>query len=263
VKPDLLFAAPNSDCSSPLTGKPLDAAARRHAADAGARPELQRRENDVVMATFGNGFWILDDYSPLREVSAQTLAEDVRLFPLRHVYQFQPWGVANAGAAGVATLGGNYTTRNPPNGAVFTFHVREALPEGTDLVLTIRNTQGNQVRQVTLTKLRLEGRRVGSAGRSARAATGRCPAGSRRAGWRRCSAGSRRAGWCRCPAGSRRAGGATAFARAAGAAAAVRRWLRAGIQPTRPEKGDTVTHVGPVQSFQVRTLPQQNYILYR
>ena len=63
--------------------------------------ELQRRENDVVMATFGNGFWILDDYSALREVSANALAEDVRLFPLRHVYQFQPWGVANAGAAGV------------------------------------------------------------------------------------------------------------------------------------------------------------------
>ena len=52
----------------------------------------------------------------------------------------------------MATLGGNYTTRNPPNGAVFTYHVRETLPEGTDLVLTIRNTQGNQVRQMALNK---------------------------------------------------------------------------------------------------------------
>ncbi len=56
--------------------------------------QLQKRESDVVMATFGRGFWILDDYSPLREVSAQTLGEEARLFPLRHAYQFTPWGVA-------------------------------------------------------------------------------------------------------------------------------------------------------------------------
>ena len=69
--------------------------------------QIQKRESDVVMGTFGRGFWILDDYSALREVSAQAMAEEARLFPMRHAYQFQPWGVrrtvGRAGDARAAT----------------------------------------------------------------------------------------------------------------------------------------------------------------
>ncbi|HUF46525.1 MAG TPA: hypothetical protein VMM93_01855, partial [Vicinamibacterales bacterium] len=114
--------------------------------------DIQRREHDVVMGTFGNGFWVLDDYSPLREVSAATLADDARLFPLRHAYQFAPWGVAQAGSAGLASLGGNFTTPNPPHGAVFTYHVRQTLAEETTLVLTVSDVEGNRVRELTLDK---------------------------------------------------------------------------------------------------------------
>ncbi|MEZ5197995.1 MAG: hypothetical protein R2764_16890 [Bacteroidales bacterium] len=34
---------------------------------------IQERENDLVLATFGRGFYILDDYSPLRELTPQLL----------------------------------------------------------------------------------------------------------------------------------------------------------------------------------------------
>ena len=34
---------------------------------------VQKRENDLVLGTFGRGFYVLDDYSPLREIAAQTL----------------------------------------------------------------------------------------------------------------------------------------------------------------------------------------------
>ena len=55
--------------------------------------QLQKRESDVVMATFGRGFWVLDDYSALREVSAQTMGEEARLFPTRdHAYQLHAVG---------------------------------------------------------------------------------------------------------------------------------------------------------------------------
>ena len=40
---------------------------------------VQRRENDLVIATFGRGFYVLDDYTPLREMSAQALTEDAHL----------------------------------------------------------------------------------------------------------------------------------------------------------------------------------------
>ena len=110
--------------------------------------QIQKRESDVVMATFGRGFWVLDDYSALREVSAQAMAEEARLFPMRHAYQFTPWGVAQDGSAGLATLGGNYTMPNPPYGAGITYHVRENLPDDTQLVANIMNAQGTQVRRL-------------------------------------------------------------------------------------------------------------------
>ena len=51
---------------------------------------VQKRENDLVLGTFGRGFYVLDDYSALREITPQTLAEDARLFPLRDAVPLQP-----------------------------------------------------------------------------------------------------------------------------------------------------------------------------
>ena len=62
---------------------------------------IQKRENDLVLATFGRGFYILDDYSALREISAATLAEEARLFPLRDASLFNVMGLAPAGSAGL------------------------------------------------------------------------------------------------------------------------------------------------------------------
>jgi photosystem II stability/assembly factor-like uncharacterized protein len=113
---------------------------------------IQEREADLVMATFGRGFYILDDYTALREVTAQTLAEEARLFPLRHAYSYQPGGLAPAGSAGIGNLSGNYTTPNPPVGAWITYNVRETYPADTKLVLTITDSDGNQVRNCELDK---------------------------------------------------------------------------------------------------------------
>ena len=38
--------------------------------------EIQRRENDLVIASFGRGFYILDDYSPLRNLEPVTLEQE-------------------------------------------------------------------------------------------------------------------------------------------------------------------------------------------
>ncbi|HSC28381.1 MAG TPA: hypothetical protein VLD67_13965 [Vicinamibacterales bacterium] len=111
---------------------------------------VQRRENDLVLATFGRGFYVLDDYSPLREIAPETLAEDARLFPLRDAYLFNQTGLAPAGSAGIATLSGNTTVENPPFGAVFTYHVKEAPPSDTKLVLAITDDQGRPVRRLDL-----------------------------------------------------------------------------------------------------------------
>jgi hypothetical protein len=111
---------------------------------------VQKRENDLVLGTFGRGFYILDDYSPLREISPQSLAEDARLFPLRDAYLFAPVGLAPAGTAGIGAMAGNWTTPNPPFGAVFTYHIRQPLAADAKLVLTIADETGRQVRRMEL-----------------------------------------------------------------------------------------------------------------
>ena len=48
--------------------------------------KIQKRENDLVIATFGRGFYVLDDYSAFRELSAQALSQNATLLPLRNPY---------------------------------------------------------------------------------------------------------------------------------------------------------------------------------
>ncbi len=83
---------------------------------------IQRKENDLVLATFGRGFWILDDYSPLRE-AATTVEQRVALLPVPDAKMYieaSPLGGGPRGAQGDAL----YTARNPAYGAVFTWFMR-------------------------------------------------------------------------------------------------------------------------------------------
>jgi hypothetical protein len=113
---------------------------------------IQKREEDLVLATFGRGFYILDDYSALREITPQALAEEARLFPLRDAYLVTSRGMAPAGSAGIGTLSGNTTFPNPPTGAVFTYSVGREIAGDAKLVLTITNEQGQQVRRLDVEK---------------------------------------------------------------------------------------------------------------
>jgi hypothetical protein len=113
---------------------------------------VQRRENDLILATFGRGFYILDDYSALREINPQALAEDAKLFPLRDAAFFNQTGMAPAGTAGLGPMAGNWTASNPPFGAVFTYAVGKELSADAKLVLTITEETGKQVRRLELDK---------------------------------------------------------------------------------------------------------------
>ncbi len=87
---------------------------------------IQRREQDLVGATFGRGFFILDDYSPLREVSEEMLNGEVHLFKPRDAKWYierRPLGGDTKASQGDAF----YTAPNPPFGAVFTYYLGEEL----------------------------------------------------------------------------------------------------------------------------------------
>ncbi|MDQ6718924.1 MAG: glycosyl hydrolase, partial [Gemmatimonadota bacterium] len=91
---------------------------------------IQKRENDLVVATFGRGFYVLDDISPLRTMSDETLAKSFTLFPTRPAPLYVPSSPLGLGpdAIGPAFQGaGYYMAENPPFGAVFTYYMRTAL----------------------------------------------------------------------------------------------------------------------------------------
>jgi photosystem II stability/assembly factor-like uncharacterized protein len=87
---------------------------------------IQPRHNDLVLATFGRGFYILDDYSPLRTLTPQVIASTAHIFAPRvaHLYaQTAPLGLPG----GVFQGAGHYFAENPPFGATFQYYLKDAL----------------------------------------------------------------------------------------------------------------------------------------
>ena len=113
---------------------------------------VQRRENDLVIATFGRGFYILDDYSALREITPQALADEARLFPLRDAYSFSTPAWRRPARPASATLSGNTTFDNPPTGRCSPTAWARRCPADAKLVLTITDEQGRQVRRMDVDK---------------------------------------------------------------------------------------------------------------
>ncbi len=87
---------------------------------------IQRRENDLVGASFGRSFYVLDDYSPLREITEEMLTDkDFQLFPVRKAFWYSPSDALGGrrGSQGDAY----FVADNPPFGATFTYYVRDEL----------------------------------------------------------------------------------------------------------------------------------------
>ena len=81
---------------------------------------IQKRENDLVGASFGRGFYVLDDYSALREMSKERLAQEGALFSTRDALWYIPRSIiGNTGAD-------YYFADNPEFGATFTYHLSKS-----------------------------------------------------------------------------------------------------------------------------------------
>lgn len=90
--------------------------------------EIQRRESDLVVGTFGRGIYILDDYSPLR-TSADELADaEATLFPVRDAWAYIEGDLWGTWGGAKSFNGDNFWfAENPPFGAVFTYVLRDGL----------------------------------------------------------------------------------------------------------------------------------------
>ncbi|MGD2109228.1 MAG: glycosyl hydrolase [Phycisphaerae bacterium] len=89
--------------------------------------EIQPRENDLVLGTFGRGIYILDDYTPLRHVSEEALENDAILFAVEDPYRYIETSRLGR-SSGLGSQGASfYAAPNPPYGAVFTYYLKGKL----------------------------------------------------------------------------------------------------------------------------------------
>jgi hypothetical protein len=103
---------------------------------------VQEHFNDLVVATYGRGFWILDDITPLRTLTPDVLNESAHLFAPRPTYRFrnitEPMMMPDDATEG----------RNPPYGAAINFSLRAAPREDAreKMKIVISDSAGKVVR---------------------------------------------------------------------------------------------------------------------
>ena len=98
--------------------------------------EIQQRENDLVVGTYGRGIYILDDYTPLRTPIDAVRDNDATLFPIKDALLYilgDKWNSGQAlgdvGASGAAF----FNSPNPPFGATFTYYLKDGLSTAREL----------------------------------------------------------------------------------------------------------------------------------
>ncbi len=85
---------------------------------------LQRRDDDLVAASFGRGIYVLDDYAPLRGLNPDALTAPATLFPVRRAWRYVPH--LESQAVGQPTLGSTaWRAPNPDPGATISYHLAE------------------------------------------------------------------------------------------------------------------------------------------
>jgi photosystem II stability/assembly factor-like uncharacterized protein len=106
----------------------------------------QEKFHDLAIATYGRGFWILDDVTPLQQMTPEILGSDAHLFAPRDAYRFR--GTEQAAAVSYDPTAGV----NPPYGADINYYLKAAPKEKEDVKLVISDSAGKTVRTVNGTK---------------------------------------------------------------------------------------------------------------
>ncbi|MBI4891584.1 MAG: glycosyl hydrolase [Acidobacteria bacterium] len=84
---------------------------------------IQQRENDLVLATFGRGFYVLDNYAPLRDIKTDLFNQPLHAFPIKNATIFVQDSGRSRGFQGEQL----WMAENPPFGATFTYWLKDAV----------------------------------------------------------------------------------------------------------------------------------------
>jgi photosystem II stability/assembly factor-like uncharacterized protein len=102
--------------------------------------DLVIKDNDLVVATHGRAFWILDDLSPLRQYSDEIAQKDMFLYTPATAYRIQA-------GAGAERRPSKRSGQNPPAGAVIYYYLKDAPKSDTEAKVEILDASGNVIRK--------------------------------------------------------------------------------------------------------------------
>ncbi len=110
--------------------------------------DLVIKNNDLVVATHGRAFWILDDVTPLRQFSDEVAKKDVYLYTPATAYRMQ---------AGTSSEHhpSKRVGQNPPAGAVLYFYLKDAPKAGTETKIEILDASGKAIRKYSSAEAQL------------------------------------------------------------------------------------------------------------
>jgi len=103
---------------------------------------VQERFHDLALATYGRGFWVLDDVTPLEAMTPEISASPAYLFAPRDAYRFRP--VSEPAAVTYDPTAG----QNPPYGADINYYLQSAPKEKEEVKLEILDASGKVVRKL-------------------------------------------------------------------------------------------------------------------
>jgi len=101
--------------------------------------QIHPREMDLLVGTHGRGLWVLDDITPIQDLTSEVLASDFTLFKIRDSVLYSHKG--NSMYSGPHPFQGP----NPPMGAMITYYLKEKPGAGDSISLSIKDKKGQTV----------------------------------------------------------------------------------------------------------------------
>jgi hypothetical protein len=104
------------------------------------------RDNDLIVGTHGRSIWIIDDITPLQQLSDAVMTTDAHLFDVRPATRWVQ-DIQKSSGLGAAK---HFRGQNPQGGTAISYYLKSA-PSG-DVKITIATTRGDVVREIDGTK---------------------------------------------------------------------------------------------------------------
>ena len=110
---------------------------------------IHPRENDLILATHGRSFWLIDDITPLEQLSSQVMGTDLHLFDIRAAVEWRIYdNRRDHGGPGHKF----YIAENPPYGSLINYYLKAKPADNEKVMISVEDAQGKKIREFEGTK---------------------------------------------------------------------------------------------------------------